>query len=246
MSGLPWTAVRCMWWVMPRTPPSSSPPPARPGPPWTRWGSGLPWPVDSAASSRSSTRMRPWNGAAPEHDGADERRVVADHARDQGAAAQGEQVDDLLGAVVGHERGDRAERLDLVDRGRAGVDGEQHRRHPRAPLVALDDGVAATPVTTRPPAAMARTASRTASRCSRSTSAPTRVAGSRGSPTVAVDSRAASASVTSPMQRRRDEGAADGGALLARLGRHLAGDLLDEEVELGAARRPRRGRAPPR
>lgn len=36
MAGEPWTELRCIWRRCPRRPPSSSPPPARPGPPWTQ------------------------------------------------------------------------------------------------------------------------------------------------------------------------------------------------------------------
>ena len=41
------------------------PPPARPGPPWTRCGTGEPWPVDERASSRLSISTRPWCAAMP-------------------------------------------------------------------------------------------------------------------------------------------------------------------------------------
>ena len=59
MSGEPWIAVRRMWCSTARMPPSSSPPPARPGPPCTRCGIGEPWPVEERASSRSSSSTRP-------------------------------------------------------------------------------------------------------------------------------------------------------------------------------------------
>ncbi len=65
MLGEPWMAVRCMWWNTERMPPSSSPPPARPGPPCTRCGTGEPWPVELRASSRLSTSTRPWWAAIP-------------------------------------------------------------------------------------------------------------------------------------------------------------------------------------
>jgi hypothetical protein len=137
-------------------------------------------------------------GGRPQHDGAHEGGVVADHAGDQGTPAQREQVDDLLGAVVGHEGGDGAERLDLVDRPEPGVvDREQHRGHERPALVALDDRVAGP-------------GDRPAPGRDRPDGVPHGVAlldvdqrthpggGVSGSPTVAVASRAASASVTSP------------------------------------------------
>lgn len=44
-SGEPCTAVRCICSLRPRNPPSSSPPPALPGPPWMHCGMTMEWPV---------------------------------------------------------------------------------------------------------------------------------------------------------------------------------------------------------
>ncbi len=58
ISGEPCTAVRCMWCSTARMPPSSSPPPARPGPPCTRCGSGEPWPGRASARRRGRGTAR--------------------------------------------------------------------------------------------------------------------------------------------------------------------------------------------
>ena len=64
-----------------------------------------------------------------------------------------------------------------------------------------------------------------------------RVSSARGSPTLVFASRSPSACSTASRYCGRRHGAADGGALLPRLHRHLGRDFLDEQVELGRARR---------
>ena len=98
-----------------RMPPSSSPPPARPGPPCLSCGSGEPWPVDSAAASRSSTRMRPCSAAAIGHAARGDRRVAASRACRPGCPCRARRAPaPRRGRVVGHQRADRAEGLDVV------------------------------------------------------------------------------------------------------------------------------------
>src|SRR3954465_1114935 len=137
VAGEPCSAVRCMKCSTPRMPPSSSPPPARPGPPWTRAGSGEPWPVDSLPPPRLAGRRGAWGRGAVAGRllaavavGEQQPAVVAGHAErqlarepvvvgedraDQAAAAALGQLDRLLRRVVRHQRADRPEGLDLVD-----------------------------------------------------------------------------------------------------------------------------------
>ena len=64
-----------------------------------------------------------------------------------------------------------------------------------------------------------------------------RVSSARGSPTLVFASRSPSACSTASRYCGRRHGAADGGAFLPRLDRHLGRDFLDEQVEFGRARR---------
>ena len=141
MSGEPWSAVRCIRCRTPRSPPISSPPPARPGPPWTSVGRGTPWPVDSPASSRSRTRIRPCHGATPEGDGPGDLGVVGDQRPGQAALAAGGQRDGLVEGVVADHGADRPERLDVVRLDRARVGAQQHRAEERAALAVGVDQV---------------------------------------------------------------------------------------------------------
>ena len=60
-------------------------------------------------------------GGGAEHHLPHEVRVVADHRGDQAPAAERQQLDDVRGAVVGQQRRDRSEGLDLVHRRRGRV-----------------------------------------------------------------------------------------------------------------------------
>ena len=125
-----------MWCSTPRMPPSSSPPPARPGPPWTSTGSGEPWPVFSFASSRSSTRIRPcWWAAPSTNSRATASSWVTIEPTRLPCAARRE-LDGVRDAVVGQHRADRAECLDVVRlRGREVVAAQQHRRQEGAAVL---------------------------------------------------------------------------------------------------------------
>ena len=129
ISGEPCTAVRCMWCSTARMPPSSSPPPARPGPPCTRFGSGEPWPVEERASSRSRNSTRPLYAAMPRRERDGDRGVVRRDARHERAAAARHERGRLVERVVADDRRDRPERLDLVQRRARGIrEPQQHRR----------------------------------------------------------------------------------------------------------------------
>ena len=133
--GLPWTAVRCMWCSTPRMPPSSSPPPARPGPPCTSAGSGEPWPVDSAASSRSSTRSRPCQGAMPSTTSRANSASCGDDRAGQAAQSAGGQLDDVLRRRVAMTWLTGPNASTSCGSARAGVVApQQHRRQERATL----------------------------------------------------------------------------------------------------------------
>ena len=69
------------------------------------------------------------------------------------------------------------------------------------------------------------------------TSAPMRVSLSRGSPTLVAASRSRDRRLDRVEMLGRRHGAADGGAFLPRLDRHLVDDFLDEQVEFGRAGR---------
>ena len=130
MLGEPWMAVRCMWCITERMPPSSSPPPARPGPPWTRCGTGEPWPVEVRASSRLSIRTRPWWAAMPGDQFARHGGIVGAHRGHERAAAAGGEADGVGKVLVPDHGGDRAERLQRVDLLRLGVvPAQDHRGH---------------------------------------------------------------------------------------------------------------------
>ena len=141
MSGEAWIAVRCMWWSTPRTPPSSSPPPARPGPPWTSIGSGEPWPVDS----RGVVAVEHQDPAVPrrqaEHHGAGDVGVVGDERADQAALAAGGERDRLVERVVGRAPCCTGPNGSTSCGSTAPVGGaQQHGRDERAALgVAVDD-----------------------------------------------------------------------------------------------------------
>ena len=140
IAGEAWIAVRCMWWRTARTPPSSSPPPARPGPPCTSIGSGEPWPVDSAGVVAVEDQDPAVPRRQAEHHGAGDVGVVGDHGRHQAAAAAGRELDGLVEGVVGEHRADRPERLDVVRLDRAAVGAQQHGGEERATLgVAVED-----------------------------------------------------------------------------------------------------------
>ena len=200
-----------MWCRTARIPPSSSPPPARPGPPCTSIGSGLPWPVDSAASSRSRIRSRPCQGASPRTTSrATCGSCVTSEATRLPRPRAARSTASLDGAV-GEHRGDRAERLDLVRLGRAGRGPaagrgrgrprarRRRRRRRRAP---------GRRTRCRPRSRSASMALRTSSRWPRLASAPIRTLSSAGSPTVIFARRAliasttASASASGTMTRR--------------------------------------------
>ena len=129
-----------MWCSTPRMPPISSPPPARPGPPCTSAGSGEPCPVDSFASLVVEDQQPAVPRRDAEHHLAGERRVGGDDRAGQAALAACGQLDHLLGVGVRHQRGHRAERLDLVRLGALRVGDQQDRRDERAALgVGADD-----------------------------------------------------------------------------------------------------------
>ena len=222
-------------------PPSSSPSPARPGPPCTRCGSGEPCPVDSAAESWSSTSTRPCHGATPRTRSRTTCGSAETTEPDQAAPAPGGELDGMRGVPVPQDGADRAEHLDVVRFVAAGILGpQQHRRQERAALrVGADDvemvGIADHHV---------------------------RGAGQFGQvlPDVVAlrqpDQRAHGDAVRGGVadphlvrdpglhgvddvrhQGVRDQRAADGGAFLPGLGRHLGDQLPDVQVELRGPRR---------
>ena len=228
-------------------PPSSSPPPARPGPPWTRAGSGEPWPVEFLAAVAVGEQQAAVMGGHAQGDLAGEAVVVGeDRAHEAALAALGE-LDRLGGAVVGHQRADRAEGLDLVDAGvvQGLVAAQQDRAEEGAALRVGADGLDPLQAAGDDGCHLGQLADPLADLVALGE------AGQRAHAHGLVGGVADDGPGQPVAQRvgdrgelrARDEGAADGGAFLPGLDRHLARDLLDEEVELRGAGERRRGRA---
>ena len=221
-------------------PPSSSPPPARPGPPCLSIGSGEPWPVDSAAASRSRMCRRPCHAAICGIAWAATFGSCVTSVADQAAAAARGQGQRLVEVAVGHERAHRAEGLDVVDGVvRHAVAAEQQRRREEGAVgralaerrerfaAAVDELVAAFSIATR---------SATSCCCAREASAPIFTPSTAGSPKTTSRQPLAQLRGNGVEMLARHDRAADRGALLPRLDRHLARHLLDEQVELLVAR----------
>ena len=134
VSGSAWMAVRCMWCSTPRMPPSSSPPPARPGPPCTssRHRRAVAGRLLRVAGVEHQQPAVP--GRDAEHDLARERRIGGDDRAREAALPAGGELDHLLGGGVGEHGGDRAERLHLVRLGPLRVADQQDRGDERAAL----------------------------------------------------------------------------------------------------------------
>ena len=165
-------------------------------------------------------------------------RMGEQRQREAAHAAIGER--DRVGHVlVGHDRRDRTERLDSRGPRRCSTDrrcaaasatGTRRRRSAARPC--------GSPATIRAPAASSSAIfARTSSRWLTLTSAPMRVSSARGSPTLVLASRSRQRLLDRVEIVGRRHRAADGGAFLPRLDRHLGRDFLDEQVELGRARR---------
>ena len=126
-------------------PPISSPPPARPGPPWTSVGRGA-----VAGGLAGVVAVEDQDPAVPrghaERDGPRDLRVVGDQRPGQAALAARGQRDGVVHGVVADHGADRPEGLDVVRLDRARVGAEQHRAEERAALaVGVDQvGVAGT------------------------------------------------------------------------------------------------------
>ena len=241
VSGSAWIAVRCMWCSTPRMPPISSPPPARPGPPCTSAGSGEPCPVDSLAS-RSFEDQQP---AVPrrdaEHDLAGERRVGGDDRADQAALPARGQLDRPARCVaygITVDTGPNASTS--CGSARSGSATQQDRREERAALGVGVDDLDLLRVAEHDPAGVGQ-------RLERSAGPPRAAPGWPARPSARPRSAGLPTS-TSPAARTRPrprrpaccgghERAADRGALLPGLDRHLGDELLDVQVELGRAGR---------
>ena len=115
-------------------PPSSSPPPARPGPPCTSTGSGEPWPVSDLALPGCRSGCGRARARAPAPPRGRSLRIVGEDRGDEAALAAPRQRCRLVDRFVGQRWCDRAERLDIVHRcGRARpVAIKQHRVEERA------------------------------------------------------------------------------------------------------------------
>ena len=161
-------------------------------------------------------------------------RIVSVERHHQRTLAAIDERDGVGEIAIGHQRRDGAEGFGVVHAVRLPrrVAAQQHRLHERAFAVRLvriaDDD-----------ARFGRAASsifaRTSSRCAVETSAPILVVFARGSPTVTSPSAVLSAASAASITDGGHEGAADGGAFLPGLHRHLAHDFLDEEIELRRA-----------
>ena len=258
ISGEPWTAVRCMWCSTARMPPSSSPPPARPGPPCTRCGTGEPCPVDERASSRSRSSTRPLNAAMRES---------------SSTATPGSCVATLVTSEP-PPRATRSAASSTRARSRARrrpgrTPRPRARRRPRHPRIRSSSGVDERAVGGCADRAVgarhlrARPSSRAAASppaASSSRDLPQHLVallergerahrdalGARVADDDALVDRARTAATTASTDAVGHDRPPDRRALLPGLRGHLDHELLDEGVELGRSRRRRRGRAPRR
>ena len=193
ISGEPCIAVRCMWCSTARMPPSSSPPPARPGPPWTRCGTGAPWPVEVRAVSRLEEQH-----AAVER----ARSAVMSVGRDVGVV--GGDARDERSSAARDERRRLRRACDTPGRSRPGRTprsrGRPGPRHPRSPpgsargtrrralarrcrrRARRRGRRSIRAAVARPPPRGRATLASTSSRCSRETSGPIVTASACGSP----------------------------------------------------------------
>ena len=228
-------------------PPSSSPPPARPGPPCTRCGTGEPCPVLVRATLPSSTRTRPWNGRDAAEQRRDGGRVGAGDRGDERAAAAVREPHGIRHVVVADHRRDRAERLDLVHGVGIGVVEAQQNRRDEGAVGRRTDGAVgvrherARPACPRPTCAAAGeqrvdallhlVALVEAGERAHRDALGARVAEHHA----LLDARADGLGDGIHPLARHDH-AADARALLAGLRRHLGDDGCDVRVELGRAR----------
>ena len=161
---------------------------------------------------------------------------------DEAALPQPRERDRFVQRAVRHDGVHRAERFDVVRLGalewRVAV--EQRRREERALLrIGADDVEAGRDRRTRAPRRRAASSAllRDLVTWARPARGPMRTPSTRRVADLHPGEPLPSASETSSTIAVRHEGAADGGALLPRLHRHLLRDFLDEQVELlGAGR----------
>ena len=139
ISGEPCTAVRCMWCSTARIPPSSSPPPARPGPPWTRLRQGRAVPGRRAGVVAVEEQHSAVEGRDAAHQLDGDRRVVRRDARHERPAAARHEVGRVRDAAVRDRRRHRAERLHLVHGVGCGIRESQHQRRHERPVARLAD-----------------------------------------------------------------------------------------------------------
>ncbi len=189
-----------MWCSTARMPPSSSPPPARPGPPCTSIGRGEPCPVDSLASSASSTSIRPCHGAAPSTTSransaspvtTDPTRLPCPRAASSTTCSA-----EVYGSSV--DTGPNASTSCGSARcGSSALSSTGDRNAPRSASAPTTSTWSGSPNTMRPASLSAFSERRTSSRCSRLASAPMRTSGFEGSPTLMRARRSHTASCTS-------------------------------------------------
>ena len=157
--------------------------------------------------------------------------------REAAHAAVGER-DGVVEVAIGHDGRNRAERLAIVDRGVFHGSSLRSRIGSRKAPPATPGEASGSPETIRAPAATSLPIwLRTSSRWAFETSAPIRDSLSRGSPTLVALEPFADRCFDRVEMLGRRHGAADRGAFLPRLDRHLGHDFLDEQVELGRSRR---------
>ena len=151
----------------------------------------------------------------------------------------------MVDVAVGHQRGHRAEHLDVVHRcGRIGIARAQQRRADAAGdrRGRHRSAACALPSCSTAACAFSPRAARTAASCARLTSAPMRTPSLRGLPTVVLASRAPIASAaarTAPAARRTRRIAVH---FWPDFCGHLARHLAQEQLE-GSPPRPRRGQS---
>ena len=179
-------------------------------------------------------------GSQPQHESARERIVRGEHRRDQAAAAAARERDRIRRIPVWQHGRDRVRMPPL--RGRRARCGSRHSsssggtnapRSRSAPCTSKSLQAARDEFCL---AAQFRDRASTSARCSRLTSGPMRTPShARIADDHLAQGGSASAAITSSDARGRHQRLANGRALLARLDRHLAHHLLDEEIEFRRA-----------
>ena len=228
-------------------PPSSSPPPARPGPPWTRCGTGEPCPVEVRAFSRLRNSTRPLKApirlmSSTATSGSSVATLVTSDPPPRSTSSAASAIVEYASTLATGPNASTswtASAEASVNPTRIGVMKAPSGAGPIVPSARTTSGASDEPSRMRPPAASsAATCRSTSSRCSSETSGPIVTDSARGSPITTRSSIFASQRLDEGVDRAlRHDRTADRRALLPGLRRELDQELLHVGVEFGRAGR---------